>query len=54
MQNESGGAPRVGFEPTTLRLTAACSTVELPRKETIVPQMYTPVPVYEQEIRKLF
>ena len=24
-------APRVGFEPTTLRLTAACSTVELPR-----------------------
>ena len=25
-------APRVGFEPTTLRLTVACSTVELPRK----------------------
>ena len=25
-------APRVGFEPTTLRLTAACSTIELPRK----------------------
>ncbi len=24
-------APRVGFEPTTLRLTAECSTVELPR-----------------------
>ena len=24
-------APRVGFEPTTLRLTAACSTAELPR-----------------------
>jgi hypothetical protein len=24
-------APRVGFEPTTLRLTAACSTVELSR-----------------------
>ena len=24
-------APRVGFEPTTLRLTAGCSTVELPR-----------------------
>ena len=23
-------APRVGFEPTTLRLTAGCSTVELP------------------------
>jgi hypothetical protein len=27
-------APRVGFEPTTLRLTAGCSTVELPRKVT--------------------
>src|SRR5262249_43820308 len=27
----SGLAPRTGFEPVTLRLTAACSTVELPR-----------------------
>src|SRR5436190_10519029 len=26
-------APRVGFEPTTLRLTAECSTIELPRNE---------------------
>src|SRR6267378_1727365 len=26
-------APRVGFEPTTLRLTAGCSTIELPRNE---------------------
>ena len=25
-------APRVGLEPTTLRLTAACSTIELPRR----------------------
>ena len=25
-------APRVGFEPTTLRLTAGCSTAELSRK----------------------
>ena len=24
-------APRVGFEPTTNRLTAGCSTTELPR-----------------------
>src|SRR5437899_7317896 len=24
-------APRVGLEPTTLRLTAECSTIELPR-----------------------
>src|SRR5207253_11162618 len=26
-------APRVGFEPTTLRLTAGCSTIELPRND---------------------
>ncbi len=26
-------APRVGFEPTTLRLTAGRSTVELPRND---------------------
>ena len=26
-------APRAGFEPATLRLTAGCSTVELPRNE---------------------
>ena len=25
-------APRVGLEPTTYRLTAGCSTIELPRK----------------------
>ena len=29
--NNSKMAPRVGFEPTTLRLTAGCSAVELPR-----------------------
>ena len=28
-------APRVGFEPTTLRLTAGCSAVELPRKRSL-------------------
>ncbi len=28
-------APRVGFEPTTLRLTAECSAVELPRNVNI-------------------
>jgi hypothetical protein len=27
-------APRVGLEPTTLRLTAGCSTIELPRNVT--------------------
>lgn len=26
-------APRAGFEPATKRLTAACSTTELPRSE---------------------
>ena len=25
-------APRAGLEPATLRLTVACSTIELPRK----------------------
>ena len=29
-------APRVGFEPTTLRLTAGCSAVELPRNLPII------------------
>ena len=29
-------APGVGFEPTTLRLTAGCSAVELPRTVSIV------------------
>ena len=29
-----GLAPRVGFEPTTDRLTADCSATELPRKVT--------------------
>ena len=29
-------APRVGLEPTTYRLTAGCSTIELPRNEKSV------------------
>ena len=29
-------APRVGFEPTTDRLTADCSATELPRKVTYI------------------
>ncbi len=28
-------APRVGFEPTTYRLTAECSAAELPRNRNI-------------------
>src|SRR6266850_2123670 len=31
-------APRVGFEPTTLRLTAGCSAVELPRNDAVGPR----------------
>ena len=27
-------APRVGLEPTTYRLTAGCSTIELPRNNS--------------------
>ena len=30
-------APRVGFEPTTNRLTAGCSTTELPRNISSAP-----------------
>jgi hypothetical protein len=29
-------APEVGLEPTTPRLTAGCSTIELLRKEIVV------------------
>jgi hypothetical protein len=34
-------APRVGFEPTTLRLTAECSTVELPRSVRCYDHYYS-------------
>src|SRR5687767_7001180 len=35
---EVGLAPQVGFEPTTLRLTAECSTIELLRsKSGVIP-----------------
>ena len=30
-------APRAGFEPTTLQLTAACSTIELPGNKAAEP-----------------
>jgi hypothetical protein len=35
-------APRAGFEPATLRLTAGCSTVELPRIIKILAATYSP------------
>ncbi len=41
-------APQVGFEPTTLRLTAECSTIELLRSKTERYQAYQP------EIRKRY
>src|SRR3954462_7842927 len=31
VRNLDESAPRVGLEPTTFRLTAGCSTIELPR-----------------------
>ncbi len=31
IDKQSSVAPQVGFEPTTLRLTAGCSTIELLR-----------------------
>ena len=33
--NEMVMAPRAGLEPATLRLTAGCSTIELPRNQSI-------------------
>ena len=32
-------APRVGLEPTTTRLTAGCSTIELPRSVKAIIQL---------------
>ena len=37
-------APRVGFEPTTSRLTAGCSTTELPRNRCSKEGGYTTTP----------
>jgi hypothetical protein len=31
-------APRAGFEPATNRLTAGCSTAELPGKSLLAPE----------------
>ena len=37
-------APRVGLEPTTLRLTAACSTIELSRNnKTVIDILSQPI-----------
>ena len=38
--------PRVGLEPTTPRLTAVCSTIELSRTIVRFAQIYKPVFVY--------
>lgn len=53
----SGGemAPRAGLEPATKRLTAACSTTELPRN-TVSPAVYSKSyfnsPAFYLKIRK--
>jgi hypothetical protein len=46
-------APRVGFEPTTARLTAGCSTVELSRS-LLRKINYTPFFYLCQGYRRLF
>ena len=38
-------APRVGFEPTTNRLTAGCSTTELPRNTCETPKRFAALPI---------
>jgi hypothetical protein len=35
-------APQVGFEPTTYRLTAGCSTIELLRNKSSLAATYSP------------
>ena len=57
-------APEVGLEPTTLRLTAACSTIELlwnwkwlPRKDSHLHKNVNSVPCYfdtTREFKKMF
>jgi hypothetical protein len=41
LRGPSNVAPRVGFEPTTLRLTAGCSAVELPRNKANASRLAT-------------
>ena len=47
-------APRVGLEPTTYRLTAGCSTIELPRNHTwrrlTFPGSYPPSIISAEEL----
>ena len=38
-------APQVGLEPTTLRLTAECSAIELLRQELNPATTYSPGPL---------
>ena len=41
----AGLAPQVGLEPTTLRLTAECSAIELLRQELNPATTYSPGPL---------
>jgi hypothetical protein len=37
-------APRVGLEPTTLKLTASCSAIELPGNiKFLITELYQPI-----------
>src|SRR5262249_54022103 len=48
-ESDSEEAPRVGFEPTTRRLTAGCSTVELSRNRSLDNDLYKAPPEARQE-----
>ena len=47
-------APRVGLEPTTFRLTAERSTVELPGNEAVTICYYNILAVYFKQKFKLY
>ena len=46
-------APRVGLEPTTLRLTAECSAIELPRNISII-LLYSEIKIMQILFIKIF
>ena len=44
-------APQVGLEPTTLRLTAECSTIELLRSKLVGSPHFTPAAPFRPALR---
>ncbi len=49
-------APRVGLEPTAYRLTAGCSTIELPRNTMLLSLTTTLVIIrmFKQKVKNFF